>query len=211
MTSQIVCIHHKFGFYKNGDYCRKRHFQTKCERKECDATHCEKRHPRECRYFRDYKRCTFGDYCLYDHSVYLDPFPEELKLVKARLEAVEKSIEEKHKRIKFALESLKQSQRASPNRNEALPVVNYSTNSTCPTLAPNMSTLVMLNSTDHNYQGSSNLDFIHQLDRSTNLPTNHPPNQHQDQHQGQPKPAHEKECDSCPKVFESKAGIGGTQ
>ena len=47
------------------------------------------------------------------------------------------------------------------------------------------------------FQGSSNLDFIPQLDGSTNLSTNHPPNQHQDQHQDQPKPAHKNECDNC--------------
>ena len=129
MSNEIVCIHYKFGFCKHGDHCRKRHHQTKCERKECDATKCEKRHPRECRYFLGYKRCTFGDYCLYDHIVHLDPVLEWLKLVKARLEIFEKEIEEKNEEIKCALESLKQS--LSSHRNEALPVVNSLTNSTC--------------------------------------------------------------------------------
>ena len=198
-----MCIHYKLGFCKHGDHCRKIHYPTKCERKECDATKCEKRHPRECRYFRDYKRCKFGDYCLYDHSVYLDPILEELKLVKERLEVVEKEIEEKNEEFKRALESLQKS--LSPHRNQALPVVNNLTNQTCPPLdsTPSMSTLMMLNSssTAHTYQGSSNLGVIPQLDGSTNLSSNHPPNQL--------KPAQENECDNCQRVFESKAELEG--
>ena len=93
MSSQIFCLHYKFGFCKHGDRCWKKHIDEKCENQECDGSSCDKRHPRPCKYYRLYKRCKFGDYCAFDHFVPMDPVLEELKLVKTKLLAVEKEIE----------------------------------------------------------------------------------------------------------------------
>ena len=92
MSAETVCIHNKFGYCKHGERCWKKHVEEKCGNRECCVSKCNTRHPRECRYFRDYRRCKFGEYCAFDHSVPIDPVVEELKLVKDRLEAVEKEM-----------------------------------------------------------------------------------------------------------------------
>ena len=99
MTSENLCNHYKFGFCKHGDHCRKRHIKEKCDEEHCDQRTCEKRHPLECRYFREYGRCKFGSYCLYDHVVKVDPKLQELQEIKDKIEAIEKKLDEKNKEI----------------------------------------------------------------------------------------------------------------
>ena len=95
MAPNNVCHYFKFGYCKHADHCRRRHIREKCENKDCDARTCEKRHPIECKYYRDFKRCKFGSYCLYEHIERNDPVIEELKLVKAKIDAIERKLEEK--------------------------------------------------------------------------------------------------------------------
>ena len=99
MTSENLCNHYKFGFCKHGDHCRKRHIKEKCDEEHCDQRTCEKRHPLECRYFREYGRCKFGSYCLYDHVVKVDPKLQELREIKDKIEAIEKKLDEKIQEI----------------------------------------------------------------------------------------------------------------
>ena len=88
MSTENLCLHNKFGFCKHGNYCWKRHVEEKCENLECEGSHCERRHPQECIYFKNYKRCKFDEYCAYSHVVAADPVLEELKLVKEKLKVV---------------------------------------------------------------------------------------------------------------------------
>ena len=106
MTAEYVCVNFKFGFCKYGVRCRRKHINIKCENQECDIVNCERRHPYECRFYRDFKRCKFGNYCMYDHIDHIDPVMEELKLVKIKLDLIEKEIKEKNKDIKLVLEKL---------------------------------------------------------------------------------------------------------
>ena len=68
MAAMNICVYNKFGFCKYGVTCRKKHEELKCENASCEIFDCLKRHPRECRYFRDFKRCKYNEYCRYEHK-----------------------------------------------------------------------------------------------------------------------------------------------
>jgi len=53
-----------------------------------------------------YKRCKYGEWCSYDHIESVDTVLEELKLVKEKLEIVQKEIFEKNREAKLILEKL---------------------------------------------------------------------------------------------------------
>ena len=107
MSIDQVCNHNKFGFCKHGDRCWKKHISEICENKRCSGgNECNKRHPRKCRFFRDYKRCKFGEYCAFDHSEPIDAAEEELKLLKQKLDDLEKILEVKNAEIKAVLVKL---------------------------------------------------------------------------------------------------------
>ena len=68
MESNTICIHNKFGFCKYGVKCRKKHEELKCENSSCEIFDCNKRHPKECKYFREFNRCKYNEYCRYEHK-----------------------------------------------------------------------------------------------------------------------------------------------
>ena len=149
MSSQIFCLHYKFGFCKYGDRCWKKHIDEKCETQECDGSSCDKRHPRPCKYYRLYKRCKFGDYCAFDHFVPVDPVLEELKLVKAKLLAVEKEIETNNSEMLLVLRRLEDalnSQKFVNLEKTAAKVVPSNSASTTLPVTPSMPTITMVNS-----------------------------------------------------------------
>ena len=210
MSTENVCLRNKFGYCKHGDRCWKRHIQAKCERQECDARQCDKRHPQECKYYRDYKRCKFGDYCLYDHANRMDPVLEELKHVKAKLETVEKEIEEKNEEIKRVLERLELAINSLNNTNTgaSLPTVPSLSNSTTPVTSTSTictSTLITVNSNSANTcQGQVSLGIpIPQIDGSTEVSPGHllQPQLAQDVDRGAPS---SNKCENCHTRFETR-------
>jgi len=201
-----VCTHYKFGHCKYGNQCRNRHIQLKCENKECDLKQCDKRHPNECKYFRDYKRCKFGNYCSYEHVVHVDPVLNEVFILKTKLEAIEKEILLKNEEIKRTLERIELALANhnttllyKPNRSPSIPnsvvVTNSSMSNPTPPQAkrdepPRVSPIPQFDG----YSGL--LTQSHQ-----NLPREYQP-------QLVLAPEHEgvlsnKECDNCHKVFET--------
>ena len=46
--------------------CRNLHIDKICENSLCDVVSCNLRHPRECKYYMEYKRCKFNP-CAYLH------------------------------------------------------------------------------------------------------------------------------------------------
>ena len=68
MTQAKVCFKFKFGFCKYSERCKYRHVTLVCDDYKCDVSKCEKRHPKICRYYRDYKRCKFTIGCMYKHE-----------------------------------------------------------------------------------------------------------------------------------------------
>ena len=67
MTQQI-CRRNKFGYCQYGDKCRFRHNDKVCVDKICKIVNCENRHPRSCKFQREYGRCKFTTYCKYNHD-----------------------------------------------------------------------------------------------------------------------------------------------
>ena len=101
MAAVNICVYNKFGFCKYGVTCRKKHVELKCESASCEIFDCLKRHPRECRYFRDFKRCKYSEYCRYEHKEISDmdengnlKCKDETKMfeIEMRLENAEKNL-----------------------------------------------------------------------------------------------------------------------
>ena len=68
MDRPTVCSYNKFGFCKYGVTCRKKHEERKCEKSSCEIFNCHQRHPKECRFFREFQRCKYNEYCRYEHK-----------------------------------------------------------------------------------------------------------------------------------------------
>ena len=68
MEVETVCVFNKFGFCKYSVKCRKKHEDLKCENLSCEIFNCSKRHPKECKYYREFNRCKYNEYCRYEHK-----------------------------------------------------------------------------------------------------------------------------------------------
>ena len=91
-----ICRYNKFGFCKFGEVCRKRHVSEKCLESSCEILSCNLRHPKICKYFKEFRRCKFGEYCCFDHtesgSELLEKRANDLIM---KVENLEKKLEEK--------------------------------------------------------------------------------------------------------------------
>ena len=61
-----VCSYHKFGYCKHKEHCRKQHVKEICENISCEVSVCSSRHPKICKFYRDYGRCKFNP-CMFRH------------------------------------------------------------------------------------------------------------------------------------------------
>ena len=66
MAAQPVCSFNKYGYCNFRSNCRKKHVNECCEDEGCGIRTCNFRHPKPCRYFRDFRRCKFSD-CKFKH------------------------------------------------------------------------------------------------------------------------------------------------
>ena len=81
-----VCRYNKFGFCRFGNECFRKHINIICENVNCQVTRCSLRHPSKCRYFLQYLRCKFGDYCRFSHAFTDNPnLTEEIRNIKKEL------------------------------------------------------------------------------------------------------------------------------
>ena len=69
MAAKSLCLFNKFGFCRYQDLCRSQHVNEICAEKSCEIEKCQKRHPKLCRFFRDYGRCKFNSYCKFKHAI----------------------------------------------------------------------------------------------------------------------------------------------
>merc|ERR1712192_136281 len=90
MSSETLCLYNKFGLCKFRETCHHQHCNEVCEETNCEIRKCLKRHPRNCRFFDDFRCCKFGEYCSFSHkSLENDATENELSDVKARLVTLE--------------------------------------------------------------------------------------------------------------------------
>ena len=87
-----VCQFYKFGYCRFRDTCRKQHIQETCEDIECDLNACNKRHPLTCKYFIEFQRCKFGEYCCFKHEKVTIRNNEENDKLKKKIEQLETAI-----------------------------------------------------------------------------------------------------------------------
>ena len=100
MAASSICNFYKFGYCKFGGTCRKRHFSERCENSSCEIFKCEKRHPRECKYFREYSRCKFGDDCQFYHkAAYNSESIGQENAMKAKILTLETNFNEVTKKL----------------------------------------------------------------------------------------------------------------
>ena len=85
--TQAICFKNKFGYCKFSDSCRYKHVTLVCEDGQCEIQNCEKRHPKICRYYRDYRRCKFTVGCKYKHenpNDMFDKLQKELEIIRKK-------------------------------------------------------------------------------------------------------------------------------
>jgi hypothetical protein len=93
MAAQNVCRYNKFGYCKFGEVCRKQHVDELCHDSSCDPLNCNKRHPKECKYYSNYKRCKFNP-CKFLH-LKNENYDEKLKEISQKQETIEENLQEK--------------------------------------------------------------------------------------------------------------------
>ena len=94
MATQNVCQYFKFRHCKFSEKCRKLHVNEHCENLNCEIRNCNLRHPRICKFFREYNRCKFSDYCSFKHVKSSNSF-NQYKEILEKLDNLAKLIEKK--------------------------------------------------------------------------------------------------------------------
>ena len=69
MTVETISQFNKYCFCKFRVNCGRYHENQICEIENCEISKCSKRHPRQCIFYEQYRRCKFGDFCSYSHEV----------------------------------------------------------------------------------------------------------------------------------------------
>ena len=95
MATHNVCSFFKYGYCKHGNFCQKYHERRICENQTCNISMCSLRHPRMCRFFKEYKCCKF-DPCAYkyeDNDIVIKTLKEEIKAVYEKMKKLSKDIE----------------------------------------------------------------------------------------------------------------------
>ena len=87
MAAQNVYKFNKFGYCIYKYMCSNLHVNESCKNSSCDIISCNRRHTRECKYFRVYNRCKFAP-CKYNHVMHTPRDSEMGKLQKEHLETV---------------------------------------------------------------------------------------------------------------------------
>ena len=78
-----------------------------CDDYKCDVSKCEKRHPKICRFYRDYKRCKFTVGCMYKHENQFELFEKiEKKLEKLKCNHSDKDKKKILENVEEKLESM---------------------------------------------------------------------------------------------------------
>ena len=97
-----VCLYNKFGYCKYRETCKLRHVKELCSERDCEIDKCCRRHPRECRFYRDYNRCKFGEFCFFTHLVTQQKVvmsDVKAERIETKLKTLEKQNEEMSEKI----------------------------------------------------------------------------------------------------------------
>ena len=102
-----VCRFNQYRYCKFGGNCRRNHVSEMCEEIECDSKECPYRHPKQCKFYSQYGRYKFEDYCFYKHlrevskeAVMIETLKKENKDLEERIKALEEVCNKKDREIK---------------------------------------------------------------------------------------------------------------
>ena len=101
MTAPTLCLYNKFGFCKFGERCRRHHINEICKESSCEINSCRQRHPKTCKYFRDFGRCKFSP-CAFKHQVVTNAYDDilkEMKEINEKIVDLESDILDKNQQI----------------------------------------------------------------------------------------------------------------
>ena len=103
MAAPTLCLFNKFGYCKFGERCRRHHINEICEESSCEIFHCRQRHPKNCKFYRNYGRCKFSP-CAFKHEVVTEKndtvkLMKEMKVISDKLADLESAIIEKNQQI----------------------------------------------------------------------------------------------------------------
>ena len=106
----IVCLKSKFGYCKFGSRCENIHYEEVCENNVqlCIGKLCEKRHPVFCKFFQQFGRCKFTQFCAYRHSYKKEnKIENKMDEVKSELKDLKSVIERNVNELKSEIKDLK--------------------------------------------------------------------------------------------------------
>ena len=95
MDGENVCEFHKYGYCKFQKNCDSKHVNEVCEDTSCDVKNCNYRHPRPCKFYREYGRCKFSEWCFYKHdrNRVTESESKQIELIK-KVDQLEKKVNE---------------------------------------------------------------------------------------------------------------------
>ena len=99
MAHQNVCRYNKFGYCKFSEKCRMMHISEICTNTSCEIQNCNLRHPKMCKFFREYNRCKFGEWCYFLHT-------ENKNVEKKIIDDLEKDMNDKIEGIRNKIEDI---------------------------------------------------------------------------------------------------------
>ena len=108
MATQSVCLYNKFGYCKHKELCRKQHVNGICENVSCEISVCRSRHPKTCKWYREFGKCKF-DPCAFKHveNNSVEKLTEENREILYKLSVVEKALKALQEEENEVTESIK--------------------------------------------------------------------------------------------------------
>ena len=121
-----VCKYFKYGYCKYRGNCKFKHVQEICVETDCEVDQCKYRHPRECKFYREYQICRFGTMCCFRHETSPNMLKngallQEIKILEENLEMLRQQIQEitiNVKQKEQEIELLKKNQDIATQLNE---------------------------------------------------------------------------------------------
>ena len=103
MAAPTLCLFNKYGYCKYKETCRKHHVNEKCENVSFEVAMCRLRHPKFCKFYKNYGYCKFSP-CAFNHKEETfvresQKMETEMKALSDKMVALETIISEKNTQI----------------------------------------------------------------------------------------------------------------
>ena len=166
MAGENVCLFFKFGYCRFLEKCRKQHYNEICEITNCDTKHCHKRHPSICRYYENFQRCKFGDFCMFKHVKRVN----EMAVKVTELEVDIKALQKENQTLMDKINSLEILLKNFTSKTKTTFATNDQPfpSSTIQTLLPSTVTIPDATKTSHNFSPIPQLDGQSSFDEVNN-------------------------------------------